>query len=92
MKQAMLQVATILSISAVVAAQSGNQPGNAPAPPPSAPTPMIAPQGWVPQNPPGPQPNANSQAASVKATQKKSSAAKPHAQAAKPAHPAAPKN
>ncbi len=92
MKRAALQIAIILSICALVVAQTSTPSGNAPAPPPSSPTPMIAPQGWVPQNPPGPQPNANSQAASVKATQKKSSAAKPHAQAAKPAHPAAPKN
>jgi len=43
MKRPILQIATILSISALVAAQSGNQP---PAPPPAGATPMIAPQGW----------------------------------------------
>jgi hypothetical protein len=52
---------------------------------------MIAPQGWVPQNPPM-QPNSKSQPASAHAAQKKSSAARPHAQTAKPAHPAALKN
>jgi hypothetical protein len=51
MKRPILQIATILGISALVAAQSGNQP---PAPPPTGA--MIAPQGWVPQNPPA-QPN-----------------------------------
>jgi hypothetical protein len=43
MKRGLLQIAIILSISALVAAQSGNQSGNTPAPPQSAPTPMIAP-------------------------------------------------
>jgi len=41
MKRGLLQIAIILSISALVAAQSGNQSGNTPAPPQSAPTPMI---------------------------------------------------
>jgi hypothetical protein len=86
----MLQIAIILSISALAAAQSGNQSNNPPAPPPAA-TPMIAPPGWVPQNPPA-QRNADSKPASVKAAQKKSPAVQPHAQTAKPAHPAAPKN
>ena len=79
MKRAMLQIAIILSLSALVAAQSGNQPGNAP--PPSNPTPMIAPQGWVPQNPPA-QPNG--QPASVKPSQKKSAAGQPHPKTATP--------
>jgi len=80
-----------VSISALVAAQTTHQSSNAPAPPPAAATPMIAPQGWVPQNPPM-QPNSKSQPASAHAAQKKSSAARPHAQTAKPAHPAALKN
>ncbi|MFZ0416923.1 MAG: hypothetical protein WAM04_02380 [Candidatus Sulfotelmatobacter sp.] len=84
MKRTMLQIATILSISALVAAQSGNQP---PAPPPTGA--LIAPQGWVPQNPPA-QPNG--QPASVKPSQKKSAAAQPHPKAATPAKSSAPKN
>ena len=88
MKRAALQIAIrILSISAFATAQNNNPPAS----PPAGATPMIAPAGWVPQNPPA-QPNANSQAATVKAAQKKSPAAQPHAQTAKPAHPAAPKD
>ncbi len=91
MKRAILQLAITLSISALVAAQTGNSSNNAPAPPPPAAAPMIAPPGWVPANPPA-QPNSDSKPATVKAAQKKSSAAQPHGQTAKPAHPAAPKN
>jgi hypothetical protein len=86
MKRPILQIATILSISALVAAQSGNQP---PAPPPAGATPMIAPQGWVPQNPPA-QPNG--QPSSVKPSQKKSAATQPHPKAATPAKSSAPKS
>jgi hypothetical protein len=87
MKRAISKIAVVLSTSALVAAQSGNQPGNAP--PPSNPTPLIAPQGWVPQNPPA-QPNG--QPASAKPSQKKSTAAQSHARSAKPKNPSAPKN
>jgi hypothetical protein len=84
MKRPILQIATILGISALVAAQSGNQP---PAPPPTGA--MIAPQGWVPQNPPA-QPNG--QQASAKPSRKKSAATQPHPKAATPAKTSAPKN
>ena len=84
MKQAILQIAVILSISALVAAQSGNQPST---PPPTGA--LIAPQGWVPQNPPA-QPNG--QPASVKPAQKKSAATQPHPKAATPAKVSAPKS
>ena len=84
MKPAIHQIATILSISALVAAQPGNQP---PAPPPTGA--LIAPQGWVPKNPPA-QPNG--QPASAKPSQKKSAAPQSHARSAKPKNPSAPKN
>lgn len=86
MKRAILQIAIILSISALVAAQSGNQP---PAPPPPAGAGLIAPQGWVPQNPPA-QPNG--QPASAKPSQKKSAATQPHPKPATPAKVSAPKS
>jgi hypothetical protein len=84
MKRSILQIATILGISALVAAQSGNQPST---PPPTGA--LIAPQGWVPQNPPA-QPNG--QPASAKPAQKKSAATRPHPKAAAPAKNSAPKN
>jgi len=59
-----------------------------PAPPPAG-AGLIAPQGWVPQNPPA-QPNG--QPASVKPAQKKSAATRPHPKAAAPAKNSAPKN
>ncbi len=92
MKRAALQIAIILSICALVVAQTSTPSGNAAAPTPPAGAGLIAPPGWVPKNLPASQPNANSQAASVKAAQKKSPAARPHGQTAKPAHPAARKN
>lgn len=58
-------------------------------PPAAGASPMIAPPGWVPQNLPA---QPSSQAAPVKAAQKKSLATQPHGQTAKPAHAAVPKN
>jgi hypothetical protein len=84
MKRPILQIATIFSISVLVAAQSGNQP---PAPPPTGA--LIAPQGWVPQNPPA-QPNG--QPASAKPAQKKSVPPRPHPKAATPVKSSAPKS